>query len=247
MPEVNADLRPRFTLLTGGSEATQDARHDEFLLEQVTSTGPLATIWAAQQSLVVPRSYRRYENFDEVCKRFTARGWPVSVRQTGGGIVPQGPGILNLSLAYAVNGPPMQHSEPGYELICTILAESLQAVGIDGFPATVDGSFCDGRYNLAVLHKGQSVKIAGTAQSWRRVSGSTDTYLGLVHALVLVDVDTTNVTTVANAFEAELGSGREYSPDKVISIAAVLGQPGGLRERYRRALVDAVYASALSD
>ncbi|NLC36692.1 MAG: lipoate--protein ligase family protein, partial [Alcaligenaceae bacterium] len=175
----------RFTLLDSSAETGADARHDESLLELAARRGPLASIWQTQRSLVVPRSYRRFEAFEQAQQHFATQGWPVTVRQTGGGIVPQGPGILNLSLAYPVQGPPMRHSEPGYLLICRILAHALLSIGVEAFPAAVAGSFCDGRYNLAVNRQGMAVKIAGTAQSWRRVPGSADEHMGLVHALVL--------------------------------------------------------------
>ncbi len=236
--------RAGFRLLAAPGETAQDARHDEALLDHVAQYGPLACVWETRQSLVVPRSYRRHEDFDAVCDRFARQGWPVTVRQTGGGIVPQGPGIVNLSLAYAVAGPPMQHSEPGYELICDVLARALRALGIESFAAAVHGSFCDGRYNLAVLQGGQPVKIAGTAQSWRRVPGSADQHLGLVHALLLLDVDTQAVTAHANAFETALGTEHRYDAGKVVSAAALLGHPPGLQERFRRELERALAEAA---
>lgn len=237
----------RITLLPCSSKPAADARHDECLLEQVSGRGPVAAMWRAPQSLVVPRSYRRHENLDQVCERFAARGWPVTLRQTGGGIVPQGPGILNLSLAYAVKGPPMQHSEAGYELICGVLAKALRALGVESFPAAVEGAFCDGRYNLAVHHQGRATKIAGTAQSWRRLPGKPDVHLGLVHALVLLEVDAGSVTSVANAFEAALGSGRQYFPEKVVSLATLLNHPPGLQERFLYALAEALSVAVLPD
>ena len=229
-----------FTLLSSMGTRRPDARADEALLDQVVVEGPVAAIWETQPSLVVPRSYRRYEAFEAACHRFAERGWPVTVRQTGGGIVPQGPGILNLSLAYGVAGPPMQHSEAGYLLICRILEDALSTVGIKAFPAAVEGSFCDGRYNLAVQRGDEIVKIAGTAQSWRRQPGSKDVHLGLVHALVLVDADTKAVTDLANSFEAEIGSSHRYLPEKVVSAAELLRHPSGLHSRFKEAVALAV-------
>ena len=234
----------RFTLVDPTVLQLSDARDDEVLLERVGIDGPVAAIWQTQRSLVVPRSYRRYEGFEETCHLFAQQGWPVTVRQTGGGIVPQGPGILNLSLAYQVDGPPMRHSEPGYLLICELLADALGDVGIEAFPAAVEGSFCDGRYNLAVQRAGEVVKIAGTAQSWRRKPGSKDQHWGLVHALVLLDTDTAAVTEVANSFEAEIGSMQRYLPEKVVSAAELLGHPPALQNRFERALAVAVSRAA---
>lgn len=217
-----------------------DARYDETLLDLASTQGPAACLWEAQRGLVVPRTYRRFEAFESVCRRFAETGWPVSVRRTGGGIVPQGPGIVNLSLAYTVTGAPMSHSEPGYRLICRILADALADLGVDAFPAPVEGSFCDGRYNLAVLRHGAAVKIAGTAQLWRRLPGKENAHVGLVHALVLVDTETGPLTATANAFEAALGSERRYRSDRVISAGELLGESAGLRTRFIHAVETAL-------
>jgi len=231
---------PSFTLLRPLQGISPDARYDETLLKQVIDQGPLACIWQTRRSLVVPRSYRRFDAFEAGCEQFALQGWPVVVRQTGGGIVPQGPGIVNLSLAYPVEGPPMRHSEAGYELICGILADALHSLGLHAFPAAVEGSFCDGRYNLAVQLQGAAVKIAGTAQAWRRVAGSQHTHIGLVHALVLLDADTAQLTAVANDFETAIGSEHRYQADKVISAVELLGISEGLQAHFEQAVAQAL-------
>lgn len=225
-----------FALYRPAAEKHGDARFDESLLDMAAANGPTACIWQARQSLVVPRTYRRFEAFEAACEDFARKGWPVTVRQTGGGIVPQGPGIINLSLAYPVCGPAMRHSEPGYQLICQLLSAALKKLEIDAYPAAVEGSFCDGRYNLAVTLQGMAVKIAGTAQMWRRIAGSQEGHVGLVHALVLVDADTDAVTAAANAFEAALGSGRRYLAERVVSIADLLSTPYGVVEAFVQSL-----------
>lgn len=229
-----------FRLVASGIQTAADARHDEALLRAVEEYGPVADIWQTPRSLVVPRSYRRFEAFNAACEQFAARGWPVTVRLTGGGIVPQGPGILNLSLAYPVQGPPMQHSEAGYRLICGLLEAALRSLGVEAFPVAVEGSFCDGRYNLAVSQNGEAVKIAGTAQSWRRVAGSRDQHIGLVHGLILVDADSAVLTQAANDFEAAIGSARRYLPQKVTSLAQLLGPLPDLVSCFEQALLSAL-------
>ena len=228
-----------FTLLAEPEGAT-DPRFDEALLGMAAAQGPVACIWQTAQGLVVPRTYRRFNTFEATCERFAAQGWPVTVRQTGGGIVPQGPGIVNLSLAYVVQGPPLRHSEPGYRLICRVLAEALSSLGVASFPAAVEGSFCDGRYNLAVSCGGEAVKIAGTAQMWRRLPDRPEHHAGLVHALVLVDVDGDAMTRLANEFEAALGSTRRYRSDRVVSVARLLGAAQPLQARLTNALAQSV-------
>ena len=239
------DLHRAFTLHHPDVSTGVDARFDETLLAIAADQGPTACIWQADQSLVVPRTYRRFAAFEDACDAYLTRGWPIVVRQTGGGIVPQGPGILNVSLAYPVHGPAMRHSEPGYQLICKVLECALAALNVEAFASAVDHSFCDGRYNLAVSRHGRPVKIAGTAQMWKRAPDSPDTHIGLVHALVLVDTDTTALTQTINGFEQAIGNDRRYSLDSAISIAELLGVPDGatVLAGYTRALEEAIKAA----
>src|SRR5690606_2183733 len=107
-----------FTLLTFARNEPQHARYDESLIGPAMQQGPVASVWESEQGLVVPRTYRRFAGFVQACAQFERAGWPVTVRQSGGGIVPQGPGIINLSLAYSVRGKPLDHSDTAYLLIC---------------------------------------------------------------------------------------------------------------------------------
>lgn len=211
-----------FTLLPPDDIPRADARHDESLIALAAQHGPAACIWASEQGLVVPRSYQNHAGFTAACERYAREGWPISVRQSGGGIVPQGPGIVNLSLAYGVDGKPMDHSEDAYKLICRIIQDALDEYGIASTPQAVEGSFCDGRYNLAVIDQGQPRKIAGTAQVWRRqkMQGS-DGYqqVVLVHALILAHLDVVAATERATGFEQAIGTDKRYDPQRVASIA----------------------------
>lgn len=210
-----------FRLLPIPSGLSPDARFDETLIELAAQNGPAACVWESKQGLVVPRTYQRHENFAASCARFAQEGWPIIVRQSGGGIVPQGAGIINLSLAYAVQGKPLDHSDAAYELICRIIAQALAQYGVASHPQAVEGSFCDGRYNLAIGHGASARKVAGTAQLWRRhhIAGTPDTLqIVLAHALVLAAVDVEAVTRQANRFEAAIGSGRQYASDRVASL-----------------------------
>src|SRR5690606_13228513 len=94
-----------------------------------------------------------------------------------------------------------------------------QTLGVEAFPAAVEASFCDGRYNLAVDQDGKPVKVAGTAQMWRRIPGTPEDHIGLVHALVLLDADTTALTGLLNEFEQAAGNDRHYRAESVTSIA----------------------------
>jgi lipoate-protein ligase A len=179
-----------------------------------------AHLWHGEPGLVVPRS----------CT--TLPGWPaaaqahrVLVRASGGGVVPQGPGLLNLSLVWRTDanadaGGAPNGTEAIYRALCDELAGALAQLGIAAAPQAVEGSFCDGRFNLAVAGR----KLVGTAQSWRRVAG---TPVVLAHAVIVVDADLQSLTESANAFERDLGSGRQYRAEALTSVALAWQQSHG--------------------
>jgi lipoate-protein ligase A len=178
---------------------------------------PVACLWQSPAGLVVPRTYAARPGFAAVQAGFAARGCPVHVRQSGGGVVPQGPGILNLSLAQAFAGRPLDHSEAFYRQICTLISDALASFGIDSHTQAVEGSFCDGRYNLAILEPAR--KVVGTAQVWRLIPGhAPDRHVGLVHALILAQCDPDELTARANALETALGTARRYDADRIATL-----------------------------
>lgn len=185
-------------------------------LEAALAGQATAALWTGQAGLVAPLSYHRHAQLDEACGQSSAHGWPVRLRRSGGGVVPQGPGILNITLAYPCAGAAGDMAEPVYAHLCQLLAQALARLGIAAFPGSVQGSFCDGRFNLAVTHQGSTRKIAGTAQYWRRASGRQAV---LAHALLVVDADPAQLSAQANQFEAALASGRQYDANALTSVA----------------------------
>jgi lipoate-protein ligase A len=231
---------------------------EESLLARAASGDAVAHLWEAPVSLVVPRSYQRYASLADARAEFARRGCPVGLRLSGGGLVPQGPGILNLSLAYPLRATMGARSEAVYLHLCGLIADALRALGVLTHWQAVEGSFCDGRFNLAwgpgEERHGDARKIAGTAQYWRRVphaSADTDAdpaqplYAVLAHAVLLVDADPIEINARANAFEAMIGSGRRYEDMKVVTVAQALAYecfpvPADLRARVRASLAERV-------
>ena len=169
-----------------------------------------AHLWRGEPGWVVPRGCTMLPGWPAA-----ARAHRVLVRASGGGVVPQGPGLLNLSLVWRADGDggsaPVG-TEAVYRALCDELAGALARLGILAAPQAVAGSFCDGRFNLAVAGR----KLAGTAQSWRRVAGAP---VVLAHAVFVVDADPLALTAAANAFEHDLGSGRQYRAEALTSVA----------------------------
>lgn len=179
----------------------------------------VAAVWTGFEGLVVPASYRKYENFDAVCANYQQRAFPVRVRKSGGGVVPQGQGIINLSLVYPVNGVPGDLSDAVYIHLGEILKRTLDTFNVPTTLAAVEGSFCDGRYNLTTTDSSRNRKIAGTAQYWKRGSKG---YAVLAHALILVQADTELLSNQASAFEDQLHSGKVYDPGATVSVSELV-------------------------
>lgn len=202
------------------------------LLSLAASGRCVAHLWQAPLSLVVPRSYQRFAALERARAEFEQRGCPVFLRMSGGGLVPQGPGILNLSLAYPVRGTVGDLSEAVYRHLCAILGKALGTLGLQTHWQTVEGSFCDGRFNLAWGPPGDARKIAGTAQYWRHMEAasqgsSSPLHVVLAHAVLLVSADPEEINQRANAFENAIGSGRRYLPGRVVSVQQALSGTGG--------------------
>ena len=205
--------RAGFALLPDGGRPQDDLALEQRLLDQAAEGGAFAAVWECHPALVVPPTYRRFERFDAMCERSAAEGWPVSVRRSGGGLVPQGPGMVNLSLAWRTGARMSDAMEPVYVGLCALLQQAFDGFGVQARAQAVEGSFCDGRFNLALDGR----KAVGTAQYWKRVS--TTEHVVLAHACVLVEADLALLVRQANAFEARLGSDRQYSVAAVANLA----------------------------
>lgn len=191
---------------------------EQALLERAAAGGAVAALWECRPALVVPATYRRFERFEALSARFAAQGWPVSVRRSGGGLVPQGPGMLNLSLAWRTPERMADAMEPVYAGLCGLLQDAFAAFRLQAQPQAVEGSFCDGRYNLALGGR----KVVGTAQCWKRVDARH--HAVLAHACVLVETALPRLLERANAFEAQLGNDRQYRADALANLVPATGR-----------------------
>ncbi|SOZ38046.1 lipoate--protein ligase family protein [Cupriavidus neocaledonicus] len=227
--------------------ACSDPLQEELALLELAAQGrQVARLWEAPLSLVVPRTYLRHAALERARADFAQRGCPVFLRMSGGGLVPQGPGILNLSLAYPVGQPPGALSDAVYLHLCAVIGGALRTLGIETHWQAVAGSFCDGRYNLAWGPPEGARKIAGTAQYWRRAPAALQAadgqrHLVLAHAVLLVSADPEQINARANAFEAAIGSERRYDAGKVVSVREALAAAGCVPQD------DAVLMAEVSD
>jgi lipoate-protein ligase A len=214
------------------------AREADWLVRVAGTGRPAAHLWRGPAGFVVPRSYERRPRWAEACAAAAAQGWPVQVRASGGGLVPQGPGVLNLSLAWRVEAGQAMDIDATYRAFTDGLAAAFARLGIAAGAQPVEGSFCDGRFNLAVDGR----KVVGTAQAWRRIEGRP---VVLSHAVIVVTADPVALTGAANRFEAACGGTQRYRAEALASLAEawVAAHPGrvvpdDLERRVERALAE---------
>lgn len=163
-------------IVAGFKTAADGIAREATLLQEAK---PSLLVWRADENaLVVPRALARRAGFADAATNAHAAGWAMTTRGSGGGIVPQGPGTLNLAMV--VPCPPGFSTEDGYQLICGALTESLTRFDITSDTGARHGVFCDGDWNILVGGR----KLAGTAQRW---SGSSHSRVALIHAMILMD------------------------------------------------------------
>ncbi len=200
----------------------------EWVAEAAHGARAIAHLWQGTPGWVVPRRTTALPNWAQVQAR---HGAALQVRRSGGGLVPQGPGIWNLSLAWPAGDATPAEMHAIYAALCEALAAAFARLGVTATPGAVQGSFCDGRWNLAVNGR----KLVGTAQAWRRVGACQ---VVLAHALVIVGADPAALTESANALETELGQGRPYRVEALTSLAREAPQIVNLEARTLEVLAE---------
>ncbi|MDV7143781.1 hypothetical protein R3X27_13930 [Tropicimonas sp. TH_r6] len=199
--------------------------------EMFSASGPQVALWSAEnRALVCPRAYRTRPGFDLAVMHSTARGWPVHQRRTGGGTVPQGPGVLNLSFAVTVGRG--FNIEAGYKLITRIIQSVTSAQRLKAHTGATPGSFCDGTWNLSL----EGRKFVGTAQRWRSRGGGRSRMLA--HALILVEGEIAPGAGAVDAFHEDLGLDPVRS-EVHTTLSAALGSDAPIGEAVAQALWDA--------
>ena len=204
------------------------AREADWMADAAQRERAVAHLWQGIPGWVVPRRSTALPGWAAVAAR---HGGALQVRRSGGGLVPQGPGIWNLSLAWPAADARPADMHAIYAALCTALTAAFARLGVVATAQPVQGSFCDGRWNLAV--KGR--KLVGTAQAWRRFGARQ---VVLAHALIVVTADPAALTTSANALEAELGQGTPYRADALTSLAQEAGDIIGLEARTLEVLAE---------
>ncbi|WP_417425653.1 lipoate--protein ligase family protein [Hoeflea sp.] len=169
-----------------------------------------ALLWSCETALVAPSRMSSFSGFDDACTGAANAGWPVHLRATGGDLVPQGPGVVNLTLVFRGPRSATPSLEAAYQRLTAPICEALSEAGVSSCHAPVSGAFCDGRFNVTVAGR----KFAGTAQRWRPMASG---HAVQAHALMLMRTpDETTITTLNHFY-------RGCGIDRVIDAGAHVG------------------------
>jgi lipoate-protein ligase A len=192
------------------------------LLEDVLSTSERGVLrfWRTRPCLVVTSLLAHRPEFAAAVEASARRGWPVVVRRTGGGPVPQTSGTLNVSLAYATPREETPTIDAAFKHFADAMLAALQSCGVAGAVGEIEGSCCPGRYDIAIGGK----KIVGIAQ--RRRQGQTDGQLlsaVLVHAMVWVDGTLDPEIDQLERFLNEAGERTTFRRDVMGTLQAISG------------------------
>jgi len=181
-------------------------------------------MWSANQCLVVPLKLSHHPDFAMAAQASAASGWPVHVRQTGGGVTPQGPGIINISLALANKTDSRLSITKSYQLLCNPMIAELKQLGVCAYCASVPEAFCDGDYNTVVDGK----KMVGTAQRHSRTKGKITHQAVFAHALILYKTDFEEITKQVNRLYSLMGLEQRFESSAHCSLASVCQHPDTL-------------------
>jgi len=206
---------------------------------------PTYRIWENARALVVTAKDARLPNAAGAAEDSAERGWPVVVRDSGGGAVPHGPGILQMSLLLPMDRLQRPALEALYEALCSPVRIALDTLGVETTYGDVPGSFCDGRFNLVANGK----KIAGTSQRWRGglPPGSRPGSYALAHMILFIEADMVQATEAVNRYYEQAGGRERYDPTSVETVRSSLAGSveAGLTERVRSAIGKALSETAL--
>ncbi|ABG03924.1 biotin/lipoate A/B protein ligase [Rubrobacter xylanophilus DSM 9941] len=197
------------------------------VLEQVGAgeRGPTALLWRSPRYVAVTRPETRLAGFAEAARAARRLGFPVLVRNSGGGAVAANEGSLSFSLTLPV-GDLRQGLYERYAEGVELVVAALRRLGVAAEGGEVEGEFCPGAYSVR-SGGARGVKHAGLAQRVTRRAARLE-------ALVLAE-RTAELVPVLELVYAALG--RPFRPGSVGDLpSGALGVAGALkaevRERY---------------
>lgn len=198
------------------------------VLEEVAGQqrGPTALMWTSSRYVGATRQETRLPGFAAATEAASGLGFPVLVRNSGGGAVAANRGSLSFSLTYPVED--LRHGlYERYAEGLDLISSALRRVGVEAEGGEVEGEFCPGAYS--VRSGGPwGVKHAGLAQRVTRRSARLE-------ALVLIS-ETDEIKTVLERVYGPLGL--PFRPESVGDLPADVSRvinalSDEVRERYQ--------------
>jgi len=166
--------------------------------------------WQSAQGLCVTRKEHRLPHFAEAQDALTAQSHELATRRSGGTVVAQGDGILNITHLSLHFGP--RNIGGSYMDFCGDMQSRFKMLGFETDIGPVAGSYCDGDYNLILDGK----KLAGTSQRW--VKGPEKALITLNHAVILVTANGQDATRRVNDFHAIADARSPYDETSSLSL-----------------------------
>jgi lipoate-protein ligase A len=164
--------------------------------------------------VVTPLLAHRAE-FAAAAEASAARDWPVVVRRTGGGPVPQGPETLNISLAFASAREQAPTIDTTFRDFAGRLIAALAACNVTAEIGEIEGSCCPGRYDIAIAGR----KIIGIAQRRRQGKhGESLLTAILVHAIFWLEGNLTEGIDALERFLAEAGVSQRFTREHMATL-----------------------------
>ena len=167
------------------------------VLEEVAggSRATTALLWSSSRYIGATRPETRLPGFPEASRLAAEDGFPVLVRNSGGGAVAANEGSISFSITF-----PVEDMRRGlYERYAEgagLVVDALEGVGIEAEAGPVEGEFCPGAYSVRVGGP-EGFKVAGLAQRVTRRAARME-------ALVLVS-QTAELRRVLARFYGALG------------------------------------------
>lgn len=203
-------------------------------------------LWRTEPCIVTPRSHVNRPAFEAAAAASAGRGWPVHTRDTGGGAVVQGHGVVNLSMVFSIGAALRDRIGTSYRILCEPVMAMLRSRGVQGAYRAIPGTMCDGIYNIVVGDR----KLAGTAQRWRSLGRDRPgEYAVLAHLAMFANLDHVGAAEAINALYADMGVEAGIEASSHINWAEIDNTPtgAGVAAAMARELDDACWAVRLDE
>ncbi len=236
----------------GGRAVLMQLAYDEALARERAmlaaadgSPGLTWMLWQTGPCIVVPRSHVNRPAFEVAAAASAARGWPVHTRDTGGGAVVQGQGVVNLSMVFSIGADLRERIGTSYRILCEPVMAMLRNRGIHGAYRAIPGTMCDGAYNIVVGNR----KLAGTAQRWRSLGRDRPgEHAVLAHLAMFASLDHIEAAEAINALYADMGIEAGIEASSHINWAEIDTSAGaGMAAAMARELDDACRVARLDE